>query len=201
MADLIEEFVEFIKADTSLNDGCILEFGTGSGRSTYRIASQIDRTIHTYDGFSGLPKTEKVVPRGTGWEEGALFFDEQVTRKLLEPHTHVTVHKCMTFDLKEPVDYGITKICGANMDLDLYEGTVDALQFIDKCEWETLIIRFDDWGHHNDGIQIKEEVDAHEKAAFYEWLNETGYTAETSYEINNKSENRQAVFRITRNVR
>ena len=200
MADLIEEFVEFINTDTSLNDGCILEFGTGGGHSTERIALLTPRTIHTYDGFSGLPKTEKGVPNGTGWEEGALFFDEQVTRTYLEPYPNVNVYKCMTFDLKEPVEYGITKICAVNVDVDLYEGTVDALKFADKCEWETLIVRFDDWGYYPE-FQIKEQVDAHEKAAFYEWLTETGHTAETSDEINDRSENHQAIFKITRNVR
>jgi hypothetical protein len=200
MADLIEEFVEFINTDTSLNDGCILEFGTGGGHSTARIATGVTKTIHTYDGFSGLPKTEKGVPEGTGWFEGALFFDEHKTREYLSSYPHVNVHKCLTFDLKKPHEYGITKISAVNIDVDLYEGTIDALRFADKCEWESLMIRFDDWGHY-EGIQIKEQVDAHEKAAFYEWLQETGYDAETSDEINARSEHHQAIFKVTRNVR
>lgn len=200
MSDLIEEFVEFINNDASLNNGCILEFGTGSGRSTGRIAQGTNRTIHTYDGFSGLPKTEKGVPVGTGWEEGALFFDEQTTRDYLSKYTNVNVYKCMTWDLKDPAEYGIDEISGVNIDVDLYEGTIDALRWASKCKWNTLIIRFDDWGHY-EGIQIKEQVDAHEKAAFYEWLQETGYDAETSEDLNNRSENRQAIFKVIRNVR
>jgi hypothetical protein len=200
MADLIEQFVEFINTEESLNDGCILEFGTGGGHSTARIAERTSRTIHTYDGFSGLPKTEKGVPIGTGWEEGALFFDEQQTREYLKPYDHVIVHKCLTFDLKHPSEYGITKISGLNVDVDLYEGSIDALRFADKCEWDTLMIRFDDWGYY-EGIQIKEQVDAHEKAAFYDWLVETGYDAETSDELNAVSGNHQAIFKVIRNVR
>jgi len=200
MADLIEEFVEFINNDASLNDGCILEFGTGGGHSTERIAAGTTRTIHTYDGFSGLPKTEKGVPEGTGWVEGALFFDEQKTRDYLAKYSHVNVYKCLTFDLKEPIEYGITKISAVNIDVDLYEGTIDALRFADKCEWDSLLIRFDDWGHY-EGSQIKEQVDAHEKAAFYEWMAETGYDAETSDDLNARSENHQAIFKVTRNVR
>jgi hypothetical protein len=200
MADLIEEFVEFINNDASLNDGCILEFGTGGGHSTARIADGTTRTIHTYDGFSGLPKTEKGVPIGTGWVEGALFFDEQQTRDYLDKYKHVNVYKCLTFDLKEPIEYGIIKISAVNIDVDLYEGTVDGLRFADKCEWDSLLIRFDDWGHY-EGSQIKEQVDAHEKAAFIEWLAETGYDAETSDELNARSENHQAIFKVTRNVR
>lgn len=200
MADLIEEFVQFINSDKSLNDGCILEFGTGGGHSTKRIASSTTRTIHTYDGFSGLPKTEKGIPEGTGWFEGALFFEEQKTRDYLSDNTNVYVHKCLTFDLKEPAEYGIQKICAVNIDVDLYEGTIDALRFADKCEWDMLLIRFDDWGYY-EGIQIKEQVDAHEKAAFYDWLTETGYDAETSDEINLRSNEHQAIFKVTRNVR
>jgi len=200
MADLIEEFVEFINTDASLKEGCILEFGTGGGHSTGRIAASTSRIIHTYDGFSGLPKTEKGVPTGTGWFEGALFFDEQQTRDYLAEYSHVNVYKCLTFDLKQPIEYGITKISAVNIDVDLYEGTIDALRFADKCEWDSLLIRFDDWGHY-EGIQIKEQVDAHEKAAFIEWLAETGYDAETSDELNARSENHQAIFKVIRNVR
>ena len=141
MSDLIQEFTLYLESDEDINKGAVLEFGTGSGRSTQRIASGTQKTIYTFDGFAGLPKTEKGVPTGTGWDEGALFFDEAETRKLLEPYKHVNVYKCMTFDLKEPIEYGITKISGVNIDVDLYEGTIDALRFANKCEWTALIER------------------------------------------------------------
>ena len=198
MSDLIEEFVKYIEQDDDVNGGAILEFGTGSGRSTARIASATQRAIHTFDGFAGLPKTEKGVPTGTGWEEGALFFDEQVTRELLKPFKHVSVYKCMTCDLKEPIEYGIREISGVNIDVDLYEGSIDALRFADKCVWDVLIVRFDDWGYY-EGIQVKEEVEAHEQAAFWDFLKETGYSIATSEEINARSGNRQAVYKIMRN--
>jgi hypothetical protein len=200
MADLIEEFVDYINSDESLNNGCVLEFGTGGGHSTARIASRTPRIIHTYDGFSGLPKTNKGIPVGTGWYEGALFFDEQQARNYLAEYKHVQIHKCLTFDLKEPHEYGISKICAVNIDVDLYEGTVDALRFADKCEWDTIYIRFDDWGYYKE-FQIKEQVDAHEKAAFYEWLDETGYEAGTNDELNARSEEHQVIFKVTRNVK
>jgi hypothetical protein len=200
MSILLDHFVHQVETDKTLNDGIVLEFGTGSGRSTAFLATYIKGPIITFDGFAGLPKTEKGVPIGTGWEEGALFFEEQETRKLLEPFPHVTVHKCMTFDLKDPIEYGIQKIRGVNLDLDLYEGTLDALRFISKCEWDSLILRFDDWGYY-EGIQIKEQVEAHEQAAFRDFLEETGYQAFTNPDINQLSGNRQSIYKITRSVR
>jgi hypothetical protein len=200
MSILLEHFVHQVETDKTLNDGIVLEFGTGSGRSTAFLASGIKGPIQTFDGFQGLPKTEKGVPTGTGWEEGELFFDEQVTRNSLKHFLNVTVHKCMTYDLKDPSEYGITKIRGVNLDLDLYEGTLDALRFIDKCEWSSLILRFDDWGHY-EGIQVREEVEAHEQAAFRDFLEETGYLSFTNPEINQLSGNRQSIYKIMRNVR
>lgn len=196
MSDLIPEFVAYTNENDESNQKAILEFGTG--RSTARIAESTKRPIITFDGFAGLSKTEKGVPVGTGWEEGALFFDESQTRELLKPFNHVKVYKCMTWDLKEPADYGIEEISGVNIDVDLYEGTIDALRWAAKCKWSTLIVRFDDWGHY-EGIQVKEQVEAHEQAAFKCFINETGYSVMTSDEINARSQNRQAIFRIERN--
>jgi hypothetical protein len=198
MTDLLEKFVEIINNDGSLNDGCILEFGTGGGHSTERIRKNTERVIHTFDGFAGLPKTEKGVPKGTFWDEGSLFFDESVTRKYLEKYPNIFIHKCMTYDLKKPSEYGVKKICAVNIDVDLYEGTIDGLRFADKCEWDNLILRFDDWGYY-EGLQIKEEVDMHEKAAFHDWISETGYRYETDENINNLSLHRQTIFKIFRN--
>ena len=139
MSDLIPEFVAYTNENDESNQKAILEFGTGSGRSTARMAEGTKRPIITFDGFAGLPKTEKGVPVGTGWEEGALFFDENQTRELLKPFDHVKVYKCMTWDLKEPADYGIEEISGVNIDVDLYEGTIDAFRWAAKCKWNTLI--------------------------------------------------------------
>jgi hypothetical protein len=80
----------------------------------------------------------------------------------------------MLWELKTPEEYGISELAAANFDFDLYEGTLDGLHFIDKANWKTILLRFDDWGAYD--FQIAEEVDKHEKAAFYDWIKETGYT-------------------------
>ena len=195
---LLQNFIQIINSDNNLN-GDILEFGTGGGVSTQRMASGFKSgKIYTFDGFVGLPKTEKGVPKGTGWFEGELKFDETETRNRLRPYNNVVVTKCMTWDLKEPQEYEIQKISGVNVDVDLYEGTIDALNFMDKCEWNEILIRFDDWGYYEGTEQVKEEVDAHEKAAFYDFIKEKGYRYDFYEKLNNSAENRQALVKIYR---
>ena len=82
------------------------------------------------------------------------------------------------------------------MDLDLYEGTVDGLKFINKCDWERIVIRFDDWGLV--GIGIKSDVDEHEKAAFYEWISETKYKYYIDPNYLQKTGGRQSLIHINR---
>lgn len=150
---LIKQFVNEINTNPQFI-GDILEFGTGSGSSTAKIASAFNRgKIFTYDGFVGLPKTNKVIPAGTNWGEGNYNFSEESTRNTLRNFQNITVEKCMMDNLKTPKEYGITKISGVNIDLDLYEGTLDALYFMDKCEWSNVLIRFDDWGHSKDYVK------------------------------------------------
>ena len=196
MSILIHEFCQQLNTITELGD--IVEFGTGGGTSTNTIASLVDkkRNIYTFDGFQGLPKTNKGVPKGTGWEEGNLFFNENLVRNFLQNHKNVFIEKCMTWELKEPRDYGINKIIGANMDLDLYEGTLDGLRFLDKCEWESILIRFDDWGNYPH--QIASEVDAHEKAAFFDWIGENEYQYMINMELTNRSQGLQTIIKVSR---
>ena len=194
---LIFEFTQIIKNQNLKGD--ILEFGTGGGVSTQRIAGQYSGgKIHTFDGFVGLPKTNKVIPKGTGWYEGELMFSESETRDRLKYHSNVIVTKCMTWELKEPSEYNINKIAAVNMDLDLYEGTVDALNFMDKCVWDEILVRFDDWGYYEGTDQIKEEVDEHERAAFFEYVKDKGYKYDFYDELNKTTNNAQILVKIYR---
>ena len=66
----------------------------------------------------------------------------------------------------------LTKIGAVHIDLDIYEPTVSAFKFIDKCEWDELYFRFDDWHGH------EPDYDHHERKAFREWLDKHGYRFE-----------------------
>lgn len=199
MSTLIYEFLNEINANKDKFIGDCLEFGTGSGSSAKIIAENLgDVKIFTFDGFVGLPKTNKVVPRGTPWNEGDLKFDEASTRGLLSPFKNVIVEKTMTWELKEPNQYGINKISAVNMDLDLYEGTLDALYFMDKCEWTNILLRFDDWGYYVNTTQIKEEVEEHEKAAFFDFINEKKYNYTFYENYNVLSDYKQVIVEVNR---
>jgi len=100
----------------------------------------------------------------------------------------------MTWDLKDPIDYGISDIIAVNMDLDLYEGTLDGLRFINNCVWGELLLRFDDWGCYPH--QIATEVDAHEKAAFFDWIEETKYSYVINEKLTNQSNGLQSIIVI-----
>ncbi len=186
-----------VEIDNTGLDGDILEFGTGSGGSAEAIASLLpDKKIITFDGFSGLPKTNKVIPENTDWQEGNLHFPYEDTKKRLENFINVTIHKTMSWELKNPKDYNIDKICAANMDFDLYEGTLDALNFISKCTWNEIFLRFDDWGAYD--FQKKSEVDQHEKAAFFDWINDTKYDYFEYTDLLNSVGGLQTIIKVTR---
>lgn len=74
--------------------------------------------------------------------------------------------------MKDPSYYGISKIGAVHIDLDIYEPTVSALKFLDKCEWDEIYFRFDDWHGH------EPDYDHHERKSFREWLNINNYRYE-----------------------
>jgi hypothetical protein len=196
MTSLINEFCDLIQKDIELV-GDILEFGTGSGDSTRTISTRtIGKKIITFDGFVGLPKTEKGIPKETGWDEGNLKFDYNNTILKLSKYEKVKIYKCMSWELTEPSDYGIDEVSSVNFDFDLYEGTLDALRFVQKCKWEKILFRFDDWGAYH--FQVAEEVDKHEKAAFYDWINETNYSFRELKNYTNLSSGLQTIIEVKR---
>jgi hypothetical protein len=195
MSALLNQFCEKIKNENFIGD--ILEFGTGPANSTRYIASTIpNNRILTFDGFVGLPETEKGIPTNTEWYPGNYKYDYENIKNQLSGFKNVEVYKRMSWELKDPKEFNISKISAINIDFDLYEGTIDALRFSQRCEWETLLVRFDDWGAYPH--QVASEVDAHEKAAFYDWINETGYKYEEITEWTKMVGGLQAVFVVNR---
>lgn len=193
---LHREFCEMINNNNEYV-GDIIEFGTGSGYSGEIIASSVpNKKLITFDGFVGLPKTKKVVPINTPWSEGQLKFDYETTKNKLSPYPNVQIWKKMSWELDEPKNFDISNIAAVNFDFDLYEGTLDGLRFIQKSEWKKILVRFDDWGSYSN--QIAEQVDEHEKAAFYDWINETNYKYTEFEELTKISSGLQAIFEVIR---
>ena len=51
----------------------------------------------------------------------------------------------------------------------------DVLEFVSKCVWDKLFIRFDDW-HGGE-----KEYDEHERLAFVEWIEKYNYKFEITH--------------------
>ena len=163
--------------------GDIIEFGTFSCESAMHLSMDFkDRKIYTIDHFEGLEKTVKNLPKGSDWSEGMFnlshpeFINNTRVPKTkeeallkLSPYTNVTMIISDVHKLTEPKDYNIGKIAAVNLDVDIYEPAVSSLEFVSKCEWDELFIRFDDW-HGGES-----EYDEHERLAFTEWIDKYGY--------------------------
>ena len=140
-----------------------------------------DKTIFTIDHFKGLEKTSKPLPNTSDWREGSFALGAwnslgsefpRTIEEALEKLSIKTNIKPIVSDIHQlttPSDYGIGKIAICNVDVDIYEPTVSSLEFLSKCEWSEVFIRFDDW---HGGI---EEYDPHERQAFKEWIEKYGY--------------------------
>jgi hypothetical protein len=173
----IQKFAQKIK---DLEEGDIIEFGVASATTTIEVAkNNPDRKLFAFDHFLGLEVSEKPVPNHSGWSEGAFRVGDpdyphipdtiEGVFKKLEKYPNVKLFVEDVHELKEPSDYGIGKIVAVNVDVDIYEPTVSSLKFLDKCEWDKLYIRFDDWHGHDP------QFDHHERLAAREWLDRTGY--------------------------
>ena len=163
--------------------GDVVEFGTFTGGST-KILSNLfpNKTIFTIDHFEGLEKTNKNVPNDSDWIERAFALNNPLyehnsnvpksideVRRRFEGHDNIKMIISDIHELTEPSDYGISKIAVCNLDVDIYEPAVSSLEFLTKCEWSEVFIRFDDW-HGGES-----EYDQHERLAFTEWIQKYNY--------------------------
>ena len=169
--------------------GDVIEFGTFTGGSTKILAGMFpDKKVFTIDHFLGLEETKKGVPNSSDWYKDAfsiynpIYKDNHNVPKSIEelkqrflPFPNITMIIEDVHKLKNPSDYGISKIAVCNIDVDIYEPTVSSLEFLTKCEWEEVFIRFDDW-HGNE-----KEYDNHERLAFAEWIEKYQYKFEITH--------------------
>ena len=173
--------IEWAAILKSMNlEGDVLEFGVACGGTIRDIAFiNPDKRIHGFDHFQGLEQTSQFIPDYAGWHEGAFCLNgpeySQTYERVIEDLSQwgnigivvEDVHK-----LTEPEEFEIGKICAVHIDVDIYEPTVSSLKFVDKCEWDKIYMRFDDWHGH------EPDYDAHERLACKEWIEKNNYTFE-----------------------
>ena len=179
----IEKIKSFILSRGYNLVGDVLEFGTFTGKSTKVLASMFpDKKIFTIDHFEGLEKTNKGIPKGIDWQEKSFSIHNPLysnnpdvpksideLKEKFKPNPNINLIVEDIHKLKEPFDYGINEISICNVDVDIYEPTVSSLEFLTKCKWSEVFIRFDDW-HGGE-----REFDLHERLAFQEWIEKYKY--------------------------
>ena len=115
------------------------------------------------------------MPFGSGWVEGEFAYPAAETRARLTKLGNVVVIEEDILALREPSRYGIGEVAVCHVDVDLYEPAAVALEFLSRCAWAEVFVRFDDW-HGGEP-----EYDQHERLAFSEWVERYGYGYEVVY--------------------
>lgn len=170
-------------------EGDIVEFGTFSCESAIFLSQAFPRKkIYTIDHFEGLERTNKTLPKSSDWSEGMFSLSHPIflgnnrvpknkeeALKKLEPYKNVQMIISDVHKLTHPSDYGISKISIVNLDVDIYEPSISSLEFVTKCEWNKIFIRFDDW-HGGE-----KDYDEHERLAFIEWIEKYNYKFEITH--------------------
>ena len=157
--------------------GTIIEFGTLTGSTAIDLANYWkpeNGKVITIDGWKGLPKSEKEIPEN--WHEGAFTGKKHEVEKLLSIYENVVMIDSWINELEPPESYNIGPVVGAHIDVDIYESTVDSLNYLDRCEWvnNEVVIRFDDWAH-NRTPEVARKVKLHNQLAYSEFLERTRY--------------------------
>lgn len=147
----------------SIDDGLILEFGVASGRTINRIADALpDRTIHGFDGFTGLPET---------WT--AKFGEGHFAQPIPEVRSNVQLHVGL-FDKTLPdfvAAHPAKPLSLLHIDCDLYSSTRTVFDHLGDRVVRGTIILFDEYFNYPGWRQ-------HEYRAFQELVEERGLTYE-----------------------
>jgi hypothetical protein len=154
--------------DLKAIDGSLVEFGVFRGHRLKKWLDYLDtrdvpkRFVFGFDSFEGLPSpSERDYP---GWVKGQ--FDDtslDIVAKNLKisnrPHLKL-VKGWLKETLNQTMCDRVGKIAFAMIDVDLYEPTVESLNFISSLIVDQGIIGFDDWAY---------STEKSESAAFFQW--------------------------------
>ena len=131
--------------------GCIVEFGVFNGMwlshfSDFREELKSNREVWGFDSFEGLPKpTENDL---SCFHEGDFLasYENVRTRLLTSERSWIKLKKGWFKDtIALPDVQDIAQVAYARIDCDLYQGTVECLQFLSARLVDGAILVFDDW--------------------------------------------------------
>ena len=134
--DLFKFALNISEINNYFSDDLILEFGVYKGKSTRMISSLINRKLHAFDSFFGLPEDWENEPAGSYSNEGEI---PQLPK-------NVIVHKGLFSDtlpiFKEKYNQ---KVRFLHIDCDLYTSTSDIFKYMGSRFQQGTVIVFDEY--------------------------------------------------------
>jgi len=173
------EYLDWLHHGNPKGVGDFCEFGVASGNmliTAYSISKMYKHLtpmhFFGFDSFNGLPKTDNVLDKHSGWKTGDFCYGiaevEKTFKKAgLARDKYTLVPGFFEESLKEAVaiNHNIEKISYAHIDCDYYTSTKTVLNFIKPYLVDGAIIDFDDYYCYPSNSQG-------EPRAFTEWLEE-----------------------------
>jgi hypothetical protein len=152
--------------------GSIIEFGVSGGWRLKYLDKHIreiylKRNIYGFDSFEGLPEPNKKYD-GSYWKKGmyAANFDAVMAYMECSERPYIKLIKGWFSDsLKSKEAQEIKQVVYARIDCDLYQPTVECLEFLRDRLVDKAILVFDDWTTN---------LNSGETKAFFEWLPTSG---------------------------
>lgn len=149
-------------------EGCIVEFGVYEGATLKRLIEAaekagITRKFYGFDSFEGLSAPSPEFDYDS-WKEGQYSAGYEVAARnlRLSERPHLTLVKGWLQDsLRDPEVRKITDIAYARVDVDIYQPTVECLDFLANRMANGAILVFDDWAY---------TTEKGESRAFLEWV-------------------------------
>jgi hypothetical protein len=133
--------------------GDLAEFGVSVGNSfkqlcIFRDLADLKCNLFGFDSFEGLPKPSEHDSTGV-WAEGQFAADYESVKSFVNPHGDPTIQLFKgRFDesFSEPdVQKRIGALAFVRIDCDLYQSTVDCLNFLESRLVDGAYLSFDDW--------------------------------------------------------
>lgn len=153
-SDLFKFALNISEMNKKSSDDLIIEFGVYQGKSTRMISSLINRRLHAFDSFFGLPEAWENEPAGSYSNEGEI-------PKLPK---NVVIHKGLFSDtlpiFKEKYNQNIIFL---HIDCDLYTSTAEIFKYMESRFQCGTVIVFDEYFGYPG-------FDNHECRAFEEFL-------------------------------
>ncbi len=146
--------------------GDVAEYGVGAGATSLafaRLIAQRDarKTVHLFDTFQGLPDVFSAQDRegATGSEQrvGNYSHSPKEVRDVFEPGHRFALH---IGPFSTTLPQFVQPLCFIHADADLYQSTVDIIEFADRVLVRGGVVVFDDYDN-SDFPGVRRAVDAH----------------------------------------